>query len=128
MPRPAAAAEPLWFAHSLAYALAQGAAQTLEVPATDLSSTVRRRSSGDDYTIVLYDNVPGGAGLVERLSSRPVLKQALESALARVSGVCGCSANTSCYGCLRSFNNQFAHRELRRGPVAEYLAEVIQRL
>ena len=128
LPRTVDGVAPLWFAYSLAYALAQGAAQTLDVPATDLSSTVRRKPRGDDYMIVLYDNVPGGAGLVERLSSPTVLKQALESALARVKGVCGCSASTSCYGCLRSFGNQFAHRELKRGPVADYLAEVIERL
>ena len=130
LPRPADGAEPLWFAYSLAYALAQGAAQTLDVPATDLSSTVRRRPGADDYTIVLYDNVPGGAGLVERLSlpDFSVLTSTLAAAQARVGGVCGCSANTSCYGCLRSFSNQFAHSRLRRGPVADYLAEVFQRL
>ena len=126
--RPAIGVAPLWFAFSLAYALAQGAAQTLDIPATDLSSTVRRRPGADDYTIVLYDNVPGGAGLVARLSALPVLKQALAAAQARVSGVCGCSANTSCYGCLRSFSNQFAHPRLQRGPVADYLAAVIEQL
>ena len=79
---------------------------------------------------MLYDNVPGGAGLVERLSlpDFSVLTSTLAAAQARVGGVCGCSANTSCYGCLRSFSNQFAHSRLRRGPVADYLAEVFQRL
>ncbi len=125
---PAAGMDRLWFAYSMAYALAQGAAQTLDVPATDLSSTVRRRPSGDDYRIVLYDNVPGGAGLVARLSEIPVLTDVLREAHQRVGGACGCAETTSCYGCLRSFSNQFAHPNLQRGPVAAYLAEVLEKL
>lgn len=120
--------EPLWFAYSIAYALAQGASQTLDVPATDLSATVRRRPGTSDYTIVLYDNVPGGAGLVARLSESPLLTEALQAASHRVSGTCGCSETTRCYGCLRSFSNQFAHPFLKRGPVAAYLTQVLTKL
>lgn len=118
----------LWFAYSVAYAVAQGAAHTLDVPATDLSATVRRRPNTGDYTLVLYDNVPGGAGLVARLSEIPLLTEALRAASHRVSGNCGCSETTSCYGCLRSFSNQFAHPNLQRGPVAAYLTEVLEKL
>ena len=71
--------------------------------------------------IVLYDNVPGGAGLVARLEEEQVLKAVLETAQKRVSGICGCAEGTSCYGCLRSYRNQFAHQYLQRGPVARYL-------
>ena len=120
--------DPLWFAYSMAYAVAQGAAQTLDVPTTDLSATVRRRPSESDYTVVVYDNVPGGAGLVARLSEISALTDALREARQRVSGTCGCSKTTSCYGCLRSFSNQFAHPHLQRGPVAAYLAEVLEKL
>ena len=120
--------DQLWFAYSTAYAVAQGAAQTLDVPATDLSATVRRRPGAGDYTLVLYDNVPGGAGLVGRLSEIPLLTEALRAASHRVSGTCGCSETTSCYGCLRSFSNQFAHPFLKRGPVAAYLTQVLTKL
>ncbi|NLO26766.1 MAG: hypothetical protein GX113_01080 [Actinobacteria bacterium] len=44
----------------------------------------------------------------------------------RVSGQCGCDERSSCYGCLRTYRNQFAHRGLRRGPVKEYLEAVLQ--
>jgi len=75
--------------------------------------------------IILYDNVPGGAGLVARLEEADVFRQCLQEAQRRVSGVCGCGENTSCDGCLRSYTNQFAHTHLARGPVAKSLEEVL---
>jgi len=114
--------EPLWLAYSLAYALVEGAAEILEVPSTDLNATVEfSQSPGKLPPIVLYDNVPGGAGLVARLEQEDILLSSLESALARVSGNCGCEESTTCYGCLRSYKNQFAHQHLQRGPVMSYL-------
>jgi len=120
-PKPDGDIEAVWFAYSLAYALVEGAAEVLEMPSTDLSATV---AHGEQYPlppIILYDNVPGGAGLVARLEEEEVLKACLETAQKRVSGNCGCRENTSCYGCLRSYRNQFAHQYLQRGPVMRYL-------
>ncbi len=76
--------------------------------------------------IVLYDNVPGGAGLVARLAEKDILGKCLNAALARVNGSCGCGDNDSCYGCLRSYRNQFAHEFLRRGPVRQYLQGILR--
>jgi hypothetical protein len=114
-----------WFAHSLAYALLEGAAESLEVPSTDLNATVSYVADTSRIPpIVLYDNVPGGAGLVARLEDDKVLRRCLDAAHGRVSGACGCDEATSCYGCLRSYRNQFAHQHLQRGPVMQYLAQV----
>jgi hypothetical protein len=113
--------EAVWFAYSLAYALVEGAAEVLEVPSTDLSATVAHSEQDSLPPIILYDNVPGGAGLVARLEREEMLKACLEAAQKRVSGNCGCDENTSCYGCLRSYRNQFAHQHLQRGPVRRYL-------
>lgn len=113
------------FAFSLAYAVVEGAAEVLEVPSIDLSTTV---AHSDRYVlppIILYDNVPGGAGLVARLEREDVLKRCLQAAMKRVEGACGCAPNTSCYGCLRSYRNQFAHEILQRGPVQQYLVSVL---
>lgn len=112
------------FAFSLAFALVEGAAEVLEVPSTDLSTTVTHSSQPMLPPIILYDNVPGGAGLVARLEREEVLRDCLRAALKRVEGACGCAPNTSCYGCLRSYRNQFAHGLLQRGPAREYLAAV----
>ena len=117
--------EPIWFAYSLAYAVVEGAAEILEVPSSDLNATVAYGSEYFIPPIILYDNVPGGAGLVARLEENDVLKRTLEAALTRVSGACKCGEDTSCYGCLRSYRNQSAHQHLRRGPVMRYLEAII---
>lgn len=116
-PEPERDTEPVWFAYSLACALVEEAAEVLEVPSTDLSATVSHSEQSPVPPIILYDNVPGVAGLVARLEGEDVLKLCLEAAQKRVGGNCGCDENTSCYGCLRSYRNQFAHQYLQRGPV-----------
>lgn len=120
--------DPTWFAYSLAFAVVEGAASSdvLEIPSTDLNATVAAGSGNYPVPpIILYDNVPGGAGLVARLEAPDVLRAALVAAYKRVSGKCGCDENTSCYGCLRSYRNQFAHQNLSRGPVMRYLETII---
>ena len=116
----------IWEAYSLAYAVLLGAASALEVPDADLNATITGRSSGG-LSIVLYDNVPGGAGLVANLYEEEdtfidVLKEAKE----RVSGECGCGSGESCYGCLRSHRNQFAHPYLRRDFALERLKDALE--
>ncbi|MGQ4806752.1 hypothetical protein NKDENANG_00087 [Candidatus Entotheonellaceae bacterium PAL068K] len=54
-------------AYSVAYAILLGAAETLNVPNTDLNVTITGVNNSDESTIVLYDNVPGGAGLMAQL-------------------------------------------------------------
>jgi hypothetical protein len=115
----------VWFAYSLAYALVEGAAEVLEVPSTDLSTTVAYSGDIAIPPIILYDNVPGGAGLVACLEKKETLRACLEAALGRVHGGCGCGENDSCYGCLRSYRNQFAHQHLKRGPVMYYLKTLL---
>ena len=68
---------------------------------------------------MLYDNVPGGAGLVAQLEQKSVFKEVLTNARERVQDNCGC--DSSCYGCLRSYRNQFAHPHLDRIRALETL-------
>jgi hypothetical protein len=119
------ATDLVWFGYSLAYALVEGVAETLEIPSSDLNATVEH-IGGESVIppIILYDNVPGGAGLVARLEDKNTLEEALRTAYERVSS-CTCGENESCYTCLRNYRNQFAHEHLRRGPVARYLNKVI---
>jgi hypothetical protein len=123
---PRATADSTWFTFSLAYALAEGVAEVLGVPPNDLNATVSYGSNVNRLPpIILYDSVPGGAGLVACLEDRYVLGECLHAAHARVAGACGCGENTSCYGCLRSYRNQFAHNFLQRGPVKQYLERIL---
>ena len=110
-----------WDAYSVAYAVLLGAAETLDVPDTDLNVTITRGDPGE-AAIVLYDDVPGGAGLVAQLEQESVFERMLHNAQERVQGNCGC--DTSCYGCLRSYRNQFAHPHLDRMQALEVLQRV----
>ena len=126
-PEPEGDIEPVWFAYSLAYAMVEGAAdaEVLGVPSTDLNATVAHSEQYPVPPIILYDNVPGGAGLVARLEGEEVLKACLKAAQKRVSGICHCDEATSCYGCLRSYRNQFAHQYIQRGLVMHYLGAIL---
>ena len=116
-----------WFIQSLSYAMLQGAAAVLEVPLMDINVTVKYTLNDEAPEIVLYDNVPGGAGLVARLESPDVFRSSLDAARDRVAGRCGCASDTSCYGCLRHYGNQFAHPHMKRGPVLRFLEEMLER-
>ena len=110
-------------AYSLGYAILLGAADVLNVPDTDLNTTIAKGASGNKAAIILYDNVPGGAGLVAQLNERDVFQKMLSKARERMSGGCGCSS--SCYGCLRSYRNQFAHQYLKRTRALQFLNDVL---
>ena len=114
-----------WTAYSVGYALLLGAAERLGGPDTDLNVTIAgvdasATAASTTASIVLYDNVPGGAGLVAQLEREDVLAAVLRHARDRVSGGCGC--DSSCYGCLRSYRNQFAHPHLDRKEALEILS------
>jgi hypothetical protein len=112
----------LW---GIAYALQLGAATALDVPITDLQALAYKV---DSPSILLFDNVPGGAGLVSQLVDPDILKQVIRQAKDRVAGACGCDANSNCYACLRSYSNQWMHHERRRDAVfdaLEFLDEVL---
>jgi len=106
---------------SLMNALIQGASRALQIERRDIDGvlTPRARSANQwEQTIVLYDNVPGGAGHVKQIQGEftSVLQEAL-----RIVNCTDCAPDTSCYHCLRDYNNQLYHSELRRGPVVRFL-------
>ena len=107
-----------WDAYSVAYAVLLGAAETLDIPNTDLNVTITG-SNASESAIVLYDNVPGGAGLVAQLEDESIFAEMLCNAQERVRGNCGC--DSSCYGCLRSYRNQFSHPHLNRKRAFQFL-------
>ena len=48
------------------------------------------------------------------------LYEVLKSVLGRVKN-CTCGPEISCYGCLRNYQNQFCHEQLKRGIVLYFL-------
>ena len=111
-----------WTTYSFAYAVLLGAAQALDVPGDDLNVTITGVEN-EKYAIILYDNVPGGAGLVEDLTDVSMLTKVLKCARERVEGECKCGE--SCYGCLRSYRNQFAHPYLQRKEALRILNRIL---
>ena len=111
-----------WDAYSVAYAVLLGAADTLGVPDSDLNVTITGGDRLGKSAVVLYDNVPGGAGLVAQLEREDVFREVLDRAADRVQSNCGC--DSSCYGCLRSYRNQFAHPYLDRNAALRVLTSL----
>ncbi len=108
---------------SFMYAFLEGISMALGIERTDIDGVLEINLELQSYDILLYDNVPGGAGHVKRLLSREAVVGSLKAALERVSTEC-CDENTSCYNCLRNYYNQAYHSKLQR----KLAIDVIKRL
>jgi ATP-dependent helicase YprA (DUF1998 family) len=113
-----AGADAWW---GLLYAVVEAAAERLEIARDDIDGTLHLRRDGPP-TLILFDDVPAGAGHVRRV--REELETVLHDAYRRVA-TCECGPETSCYRCLRGFRNQRMHDQLRRGAVAELLGSFL---
>ena len=111
----------LWL--SVLYALLEGASETLGIRRDDLDGTLYRYGAGIAPALVLYDNVPGGAGHVRRIADE--LTDVFVTAWERVAG-CECGEETSCYECLRNYRNQYYHDQLKRGLARDFLHSLLQ--
>ncbi|MGQ9721861.1 MAG: DEAD/DEAH box helicase [Candidatus Jordarchaeum sp.] len=110
-----------WF--SLLYAILEGTSQALGIKRQDLDGCLYPSEEGN--ILILFDNVPGGAGHVKRIMYEQNLYEILKSTLSRVEN-CTCGPETSCYGCLRNYQNQFCHEQLKRGIVQKFLSDNLQ--
>lgn len=110
--------EDFWF--SLLYALLESASQTLQIRRLDLDGCLY--PFGGKVALVLFDNVPGGAGHVKRIMEGQNLYEVFRIAKERMEK-CTCGEETSCYGCLRNYQNQFCHDHLKRGIVKDFLSK-----
>lgn len=112
---------------SLLYALLEGASEVLNVRREDIDGCLYPYSDGpSNSAMILFDDVPGGAGHVRRLADNSaILKELLYAARAKIDGRCGCSEDTSCYGCIRSYRNQFCHDDLKRGVVLDFVNSLL---
>jgi ATP-dependent helicase YprA (DUF1998 family) len=106
---------------SMLYAIVEAASETLEIARGDIGGSLTP-AGADRWSITLFDAVPGGAGHVLQVEKN--LEQVLRRALRRVSE-CECGPETSCYGCLRSYQNQRDHDDLSRGAAEQVLRRLI---
>jgi hypothetical protein len=117
---PKKSAEDISFWFSLLYSILEGANQSLGIRRQDLDGCLYPSEEG--IMLILFDNVPGGAGHVKRLMGEENFNDVLKSALARVKN-CSCGLETSCYGCLRNYQNQFCHEQLKRRSILKFLQD-----
>lgn len=108
---------------SFLYAFLEGVSNALGIERNDIDGVLELNLEWQSYDILLYDNVPGGAGHVKRLFSKDAIVKSLKAALDKVSAEC-CDENTSCYNCLRNYYNQSYHNKLQR----KLAIDVIKRL
>lgn len=108
---------------SFLYAFLEGVSIALGIERTDIDGVLELNLDMQSYDILLYDNVPGGAGHVKRLLSKDAIVSSLKAGLDKVSKEC-CDENTSCYNCLRNYYNQSYHNKL----VRKLAMDIIKRL
>jgi len=113
-----------WF--SILYAILEGVSDVFDIDRQDLDGCLYPHTGDPTMpALILFDDVPGGAGHVHRIAKDEAIKQILQLAYQRMKG-CECGgeeAHTSCYGCLRNYRNQFCHDKLDRGKVISFLEE-----
>ena len=113
------------FWRSLTYAILAAAAQIIDVPRSELDGLFRPLEETNARTaeIIIYDNVPGGAGYSQRIANH--FSEILQRAYQLVES---CSCGSSCYDCLRTYTNQIFHHELDRQLVSNFLRPIVERL
>ncbi|MDE7389548.1 MAG: DUF1998 domain-containing protein, partial [Lachnospiraceae bacterium] len=103
---------------SLLYAIIEGASNSLDIDRRELGGAIWGYSNSK-ISLVIYDTVSGGAGHVKKIQGS--ILDTLKGALSKVSGQCGCGEETSCYGCLRNYDNQTYHDTMSRRGAKNYL-------
>lgn len=114
------------FWESIMYALLEGVSYTLDIERGDIDGCLYY--TGNTCNIILYDDVPGGAGLVRSIiKNNQIFKEILINAYRRMT-ICSCggdTADSSCYGCLQNYRNQYCHASLKRSYPIEFLRKFI---
>lgn len=111
---------------SAMYAILYAISDELNIERRDIKACLSLKiiKNKIDYSIIIYDAVPGGAGHSRRLvtADGKMLYKIINVALRKMEG---CKCEPSCYNCLRSYENQKIHDELDRKLAAEFLKNLI---
>lgn len=117
-------------ARSILYGVLKGACSYLNIEESDVSGCIHyfynKTSRQPNYSLILYDTTPGGAGHVKRICEQKAFENVLRETL-QLMKQCDCGGeamDTSCYACLRSYRNQKYHDILQRGYVIEFLEKL----
>ena len=108
-------------AFSLAEALRNGAALTLEMELGDVQILTVGQMGQESVDVLLYDPMPGGSGLLDQMLERwgEVVARALEFV-----DSCPAQCDSACSECLMDYRNAFYHRFLDRRIAADLLRQL----
>lgn len=110
-------------ARTISEAIRLAACKVLEIPEGEISSTYRWLPL-DSLEIILFDNVPGGAGYTAKifdLKASEVIRFARHSILE-----CPDKCSTSCSKCIRSYSNQSHWEAFRRREANAWFDELLR--
>ena len=107
-------------AYSVLEALRFGATQVLDMHMDDLQILVIGHVDREQVDGLLWDPMPGGSGLLQRLCERfPEVVAAAREVVAN----CPAACSASCIDCLQTFRNAFYHPHLDRMSACERFGE-----
>lgn len=112
---------------SFMYAFLEGISIGLGIERNDIDGVLELNLEQYSYDILIYDNVPGGAGHVKRLVEKNAVITSLNAAYVKVSQQC-CDENTSCYNCLRNYYNQTNHSKLKRKYARDFIESLLRQI
>ncbi|MBP7563448.1 MAG: DUF1998 domain-containing protein, partial [Candidatus Cloacimonetes bacterium] len=82
---------------------------------------------GSSSELILYETVPGGAGVLEQFTeNQTALINIVQSAYGLLHGYESDGCEIACYDCLLSYYNQFNHGKLDRHVILPFLKSVIE--
>ena len=112
-------------AYSVLEALRIGATRILDMHMEDLQILVIGEIGNESVQGLLWDPMPGGSGLLERLRQR--FAEVVEAAREVVES-CPGACESSCIDCLQTFRNSYYHNRLDRTVALDAFREWGQRL
>jgi len=105
--------------YSLLYALLEGASKALDIKREDIDATLS--PDKNSYKIILYDNVPGGAGFMQEIYNS--FDEVINAAIDIVKN-CKCDEKSCCPVCLEHISNQYLIKFIKRGVALKLLLEL----
>ncbi len=108
---------------SVMYALLRATSQVLDIEGTDINGCLYASSGNVQYSIILYDSVPGGAGHIHRIAANESVFQSVIHKAYEICSECECSP--SCYRCLRDYYNQDFHSMLDKNAASDFLKQYL---
>ena len=112
---------------SILYGMLEGISQALGIERRDIDGCLYPYTGDPSHpALVVYDSVPGGAGHVERIAKGDNFKKVVEKT-GEIVNRCECGGkegDSSCYGCLRNYSNEYCHDILKRKYVMEFIEKL----